>query len=71
MKWIKKTWGYESECGRFQIVRLIRRDGIEWQLIDRAVPVEECVSGARRTLQDAKGAAEWRQVHRRVVEQQS
>jgi hypothetical protein len=62
IKWQKKVngGGFLSACGRFEIIRHIRRSGIEWSLIDRLVPVEHGVSGARRLLSDVKDAAEWR-----------
>ncbi len=63
-KWTKNGQDLVSACGRFEIRRYMRRNGIEWQLIDRVVPVESGVSGCTKKLQDAKDAAQWRIVNR-------
>ncbi len=65
VQWKKTSSGYISADGRFEIRRYMRRNGIEWDLVDQLVPVEPGVSGARRNLKDIKDAAEWRVANRK------
>lgn len=60
IKWEKTGTGYKSSCGRFEIIRFIRRNGIEWGLLDFVVPIPHEVSGPVRTLRQAKDIADWR-----------
>jgi hypothetical protein len=60
MKWKKQEQDYVSQCGRFIIVRYIRRGGIEWGLKDKMVPIPHSTSGCVSRLAKAKEHAEWR-----------